>query len=69
MSPSRLSSMPEALFPEADRTRMSAVIWTTTPWTLPANVAVAVHPDLRYALVTDETDEERLHLSRRARSN
>ncbi|WP_337175886.1 isoleucine--tRNA ligase [Paludisphaera sp.] len=26
-----------------------AMIWTTTPWTLPANVAVAVHPDLEYA--------------------
>jgi isoleucyl-tRNA synthetase len=25
--------------------------WTTTPWTLPANVALAVHPDLEYALV------------------
>lgn len=25
------------------------VIWTTTPWTLPANVAVAVHPDMIYA--------------------
>lgn len=25
------------------------VIWTTTPWTLPSNVAVAVHPDLDYA--------------------
>ncbi len=24
------------------------VIWTTTPWTLPANVAVAVHPDIVY---------------------
>jgi isoleucyl-tRNA synthetase len=28
-----------------------AVIWTTTPWTLPANQAVAVHPTLRYDLV------------------
>ncbi len=28
-----------------------AVIWTTTPWTLPANQAVAVHPDLHYNLV------------------
>ncbi|MFA5081972.1 MAG: isoleucine--tRNA ligase, partial [Hydrogenophilaceae bacterium] len=28
-----------------------AVIWTTTPWTLPANQAVAVHPDLTYDLV------------------
>ncbi len=27
------------------------VIWTTTPWTLPANQAVALHPDLAYVLV------------------
>jgi isoleucyl-tRNA synthetase len=27
------------------------VIWTTTPWTLPANLAIAVHPDLEYAAV------------------
>ena len=27
------------------------VIWTTTPWTLPANQAVALHPQIRYALV------------------
>jgi isoleucyl-tRNA synthetase len=26
-----------------------AVIWTTTPWTLPANLAIAVHPEHRYA--------------------
>ena len=26
------------------------VVWTTTPWTLPSNVAVAVHPDLEYGL-------------------
>ncbi|MFA5353296.1 MAG: isoleucine--tRNA ligase [Thermodesulfovibrionales bacterium] len=29
------------------------VIWTTTPWTLPANLALAVHPDLTYAAVED----------------
>jgi len=28
-----------------------AVIWTTTPWTLPANQAVSVHPELTYDLV------------------
>jgi len=28
------------------------VIWTTTPWTLVANVAIAVHPDLDYAFVS-----------------
>jgi len=26
------------------------VIWTTTPWTLPANLAIAVHPDVEYVL-------------------
>ncbi len=31
-----------------------AVIWTTTPWTLPANQAVCVHPDLEYALIKTE---------------
>ncbi|MFI4937380.1 MAG: isoleucine--tRNA ligase [Candidatus Berkiellales bacterium] len=30
---------------------ISVVIWTTTPWTLPANQAVALHPDLEYVLV------------------
>ena len=29
-----------------------AVIWTTTPWTLPANEAVSVHPAVEYALVS-----------------
>ncbi len=30
---------------------VSLVIWTTTPWTLPANQAVSVHPELDYAVV------------------
>jgi isoleucyl-tRNA synthetase len=30
---------------------VAAVIWTTTPWTLPANLAVAFHPDFTYAAV------------------
>ncbi|MCM8789330.1 MAG: isoleucine--tRNA ligase, partial [Candidatus Omnitrophica bacterium] len=29
----------------------SFLIWTTTPWTLPANVAIAVHPELDYSLI------------------
>ncbi|MCE2966865.1 MAG: isoleucine--tRNA ligase [Phycisphaerales bacterium] len=29
----------------------SFMIWTTTPWTLPANLAIAVNPDFEYALV------------------
>jgi isoleucyl-tRNA synthetase len=31
-----------------------AVIWTTTPWTLPANLAIAVKPDYEYAVVEHE---------------
>ena len=34
--------------------RVSAVIWTTTPWTLPANQAVSVHPEFEYSLVKTE---------------
>jgi isoleucyl-tRNA synthetase len=34
--------------PVDDDSKRELVIWTTTPWTLPSNVAVAVHPDLEY---------------------
>ncbi len=37
---------------------LSVVIWTTTPWTLPANQAVALHPDLEYLVV--QAGDERL---------
>jgi len=30
---------------------LSVVIWTTTPWTLPANLAVAVHPEIDYVVL------------------
>ncbi len=30
---------------------LAVAIWTTTPWTIPANLAVAVNPDLSYAIV------------------
>ena len=31
--------------------RCYTIIWTTTPWTIPANLAVAVHPDYEYSFV------------------
>ncbi len=37
--------------------RISILIWTTTPWTLPANMATALHPDYQYALVKIKGDE------------
>ena len=49
----------DAVDPQAVAAKMNAtgegfiqcVIWTTTPWTLPANQAVALHPELDYVLV------------------
>src|SRR5574341_156414 len=37
--------------PLADKADTSLLVWTTTPWTLPGNVAVAVHPDVEYVAV------------------
>lgn len=36
---------------QPDKKPVIMPIWTTTPWTLPANQAVSVHPDLEYALI------------------
>lgn len=40
--------------PLEDDPGTSLLVWTTTPWTLPGNVAVAVHPDTDYAVVERE---------------
>jgi isoleucyl-tRNA synthetase len=40
-------------FPLTGRDGEALVIWTTTPWTLPANVAAAVKPDADYGLTAD----------------
>ncbi len=45
-------------FPALKGKQPFIVIWTTTPWTLPANLAIAVHPDATYAIV--ESDGESL---------
>ena len=42
------------LFGQAPGGKAFAVIWTTTPWTIPANQALNVHPDLDYVLVETE---------------
>ncbi len=36
--------------------RVSTIIWTTTPWTLPASLAVAFHPDLEYVALRQAGD-------------
>ncbi|MBX9686945.1 MAG: isoleucine--tRNA ligase [Candidatus Obscuribacterales bacterium] len=48
VSEDSLSKLPEQVKNEKD---VSFVIWTTTPWTLPANLGVAVYPDFNYLFV------------------
>ncbi|WP_181771017.1 isoleucine--tRNA ligase [Amycolatopsis pittospori] len=43
------------------------LIWTTTPWTLPSNLATAVHPDVRYVVVESEAQEGKRFLLAEAR--
>jgi len=53
--------------PLVDDPETSLLVWTTTPWTLPGNVAVAAHPDVEYVTVERELSEggkERLILAR-----
>jgi isoleucyl-tRNA synthetase len=37
--------------PLVDQPDVSLLVWTTTPWTLPGNVAVAAHPEVEYVIV------------------
>ncbi len=43
-----LTSDPAAIDLALRGKKVSTIIWTTTPWTLPASMAVAFHPDLEY---------------------
>ena len=49
------SFTPPSGFPKEIGRDFSFLVWTTTPWTLPANTGLAVHPDLDYVFV--ETDK------------
>jgi len=45
-------------FPLKDNPDTSLLVWTTTPWTLPSNVAIAAHPDYLYALIETKSGEK-----------
>jgi len=47
----RLGDSVRDLFPAMGDEPASLLIWTTTPWTLPANLAIALHPKFEYAAV------------------
>ncbi|MBY8861685.1 isoleucine--tRNA ligase [Nocardia sp. CA2R105] len=46
--------------PLRDLDGANALIWTTTPWTLPSNLAIAVHPDVTYVQVRGQDDKRYL---------
>jgi len=60
-----LRSDPALIDPKLAGKNVFLVIWTTTPWTLPANMGIAVHPDFDYSAVQSagfspsERDESR----------
>jgi len=51
-----LKSDPNGVFGDTPQSNCYTIIWTTTPWTIPANLAVAVHPDYDYAFVDVDGD-------------
>jgi isoleucyl-tRNA synthetase len=51
-----LSKLPDQIKFQIDPNRVFFVIWTTTPWTLPANVAIALNPDLEYVFLDTGDD-------------
>jgi len=52
----RLTSDPAALDPVLAGRETYTIIWTTTPWTLPASMAVAFHPDFEYVALAASGD-------------
>src|SRR6201996_941070 len=47
----KLASDPAALDPALAGRNVYALIWTTTPWTIPANLAISFHPKFQYVAV------------------
>ena len=54
----RLTSPPEKLAPALTGRDVSTIIWTTTPWTLPASLAVAFHPEFDYVALVKGTEPD-----------
>ncbi len=52
----RLTSDPARIDPRLAGKNVSTIIWTTTPWTLPASMAVAFHPEEEYVAVESAGD-------------
>ena len=53
-------------FPLESEQNVSLIAWTTTPWTLPSNLALCVHPDHLYVRVRDGK-KDRIYILMEAR--
>ena len=51
-----LTSAPEAIDPALAGKHVFGLIWTTTPWTIPANLAICFHPGFTYAAIENDGD-------------
>jgi len=51
-----LTSKPEKIHPKLRGRKVWTIIWTTTPWTLPASMAVAFGPEVEYVALEDGDD-------------
>ncbi len=49
-------------FPLEDEPDVSLLAWTTTPWTLPSNLALCVNPDFDYVRIIDKTRGDRVFI-------
>ncbi len=53
----KLTSDPAAIAPALAGREVYTIIWTTTPWTLPASMAIAFHPDFEYVALEPNTPQ------------
>jgi isoleucyl-tRNA synthetase len=53
---------PAKVDPALKGKKVSTIIWTTTPWTLPASMAVAFHPDEEYVAVVDSKNPNEFYI-------
>jgi isoleucyl-tRNA synthetase len=51
-------------FPLKDEEGVSFIAWTTTPWTLPSNIALCVHPTMEYVKIFDKNTGKRYILAK-----
>lgn len=51
-------------FPLVEDETVSFVAWTTTPWTLPSNIALCVHPALEYVKILDKKSDKRFIIAK-----